>query len=293
MDTEGLEIRIIGKNSKNITYWENDVMVGRKCSKCGEDKPISEFRVARAYCKECVKDEKRKWRKNNPDKKREHDKRYREKNADKVKEMKKKYYENNFDKVNEKNKKWHENNPNKTREHKRKYYENNIGKVRESSKKSKKKAIENNIQKITNLVEQTNEIFKKLSLTVYGYIYKFENIKTGRVYIGQTTYPLKMRYSLEGGIVKSWIKERLAKNNQKFKDELTEEDIQVTEMIDTAFCQYHLDKLEAYYINKYDSCNNGYNNKNGNHNTDDGIEEFNRILKENNLKFINGKLERF
>ena len=64
----------------------------------------------------------------------------------------------------------------------------------------------------------------------------------------------------------------------------------VTETLDVAFCQYHLDKLEAYYIDKYDSFLNGYNNNAGNHDTDDGIEEFNRILLENNLEFIDGKL---
>ena len=57
-------------------------------------------------------------------------------------------------------------------------------------------------------------------------------------------------------------------------------------MLDVAFCQYHLDKLEAYYINKYGSCNNGYNNEHGNHNTDDGLEEFIKILQRYNLEVI-------
>ena len=64
----------------------------------------------------------------------------------------------------------------------------------------------------------------------------------------------------------------------------------VTETLDVAFCQYHLDKLEAYWINHYDSYNNGYNNTIGNHNTDDGIEDFNQILSEHNLEFKDGKL---
>ena len=57
-----------------------------------------------------------------------------------------------------------------------------------------------------------------------------------------------------------------------------------------AFCQYHLDKLEAYYIDKYGSYNNGYNNNSGHHKTDDYIEEFNQILLEHNLEFVDGKL---
>ena len=77
--------------------------------------------------------------------------------------------------------------------------------------------------------------------------------------------------------------------NQKFKEELQEEDFTI-EVIDFGVCQYHLDKLEAYYIDKYDSYNNGYNNNAGHHSTDDGLEEFEQILKENGLQFIDGKL---
>ena len=106
----------------------------------------------------------------------------------------------------------------------------------------------------------------------------FENVKTGHVYIGQTTQLLKDRYGSKE-VIKGWIKERKTYENQKFVEELIEEDFEVTEFLDVAFCQYHLDKLE-----------NGYNNECGNHNTDNGIEEFNQILKENNLEFINGKL---
>ena len=116
----------------------------------------------------------------------------------------------------------------------------------------------------------------------------FENVKTGHVYIGQSIQPINRRYAR--GIVQCWIKERLEKDTQKFKEELIEADIKVTEVIDIAFCQYHLDKLEAYYIDKYDSYNNGYNNNAGYWNRDDGLDEFNEILKAYNLQFIDGKL---
>jgi hypothetical protein len=77
-------------------------------------------------------------------------------------------------------------------------------------------------------------------------------------------------------------------DNQKFKEELIEEDIGVTEVLDVAFCEYHLNKLEAYYINKYNSFLNGYNNREGNHSTDDGLNEFCEILREHGLSFENG-----
>ena len=119
-------------------------------------------------------------------------------------------------------------------------------------------------------------------------IYKFENVKTGHVYIGQTILPLKERY--KGGVVKGWIKERREKVTQKFIEELIEEEFEVKELFDVACCKYHLDKLEAYWINKYDSCNNGYNNEYGNHNTNDGLEEFNRLLSTHNLEYKDNKI---
>ena len=145
----------------------------------------------------------------------------------------------------------------------------------------------NNIIELTNMLHQLNPLLRKLDIKTYGIIYKITNIKTGRCYIGQTIQPLKERY--KGDVIKGWIKERMEKENQKFKDELVEKDFKV-EIINYGICRYHLDKLEAYYINECNSCNNGYNNQLGNHNTNDGIEEFNGILNKNNLEFINGNL---
>jgi hypothetical protein len=62
------------------------------------------------------------------------------------------------------------------------------------------------------------------------------------------------------------------------------------EIIDCGICKYHLDKLEAYYINKFNSWENGYNNNAGYYNTNDGIEEFIQILEENSLEFIDNKI---
>jgi hypothetical protein len=81
--------------------------------------------------------------------------------------------------------------------------------------------------------------------------------------------------------------------NQKFSEDFNnKEDFIFTEALDVACCQYHLDKLEAHYIDKYDSFRSGYNNCAGNHETDDGIEEFNEILEKYNLEFIDNELRR-
>ena len=97
---------------------------------------------------------------------------------------------------------------------------------------------------------------------------------------------------LDETIINEWIKERKERTNQKFIEELNEEDLELTEILDVAFCQYHLDKLEVYYINKFNCCDNGYNSHPGNHKSKDGIEEFNQILLKHNLEFIDGELRR-
>ena len=281
-------------------------------------------------CRECQKEYKKQWRCDNKERIKEHRKQWVQNNKEHIEEYQKQWRENNpgyhnseqqkqYREVNKEKKKeydkqWRINNAEHIREYHKQYYQDNAELIkqykidnaehikeygkryRDEHKESAKKYMkqwydgikENNLQYISNIVEQINPMMK--NLPVYGYIYKFENIKTGHQYLGQSTLPLKERYG--SNAIKSWIKERLDKSNQKFTEELIEEDIVVTEVLDVAFCQYHLDKLEAYWINYYDSYNNGYNNNAGYHNTDDGLEEFNKILEKNGLEFINGKLKK-
>ena len=283
-----------------ITYWKDGILIGRRCSKCGEDKLINEFGFLRKKglynpeCKKCCCERTKKryhekqehnteyqrerqrqqqrewqgqWREKNKEKKREYNKRYRENNEEKVKKCRKYWRENNIEHIREYNRQWGK------REYDKQWKENNK---------------EVNLQNISNVLEQINPIFKQLNLPVYGYVYMFENVKTKHKYLGQSIQPLKERY--KGGIVKGWIKERKEKQSQKFLEELIEEDIKLTEILDVACCEYHLNILEAYWINHHDSYNDGYNNTAGNHITNDGIEEFNKILEENGLKFVDGKL---
>jgi hypothetical protein len=292
-------------------------MEGKVCSKCGVWKPLEEYYKKkgskdgrRSACKECYKESCKRWRENNIEYRKEYEKQWRENNKEYTKEYqkqwrennpeyKKQWRENNKEQIKEQIKQWRENNKEQIKEYNKKlketryykkYFENNTERYHECDKKSREKRKESNLQHISSIVEQINPIFKQLDLPIYGYVYMFENVKTRHKYVGQSILPITRRYGLEGGIIKSWIKERLEKTNQKFKEELIEEDIVVTETLDIAFCQYHLDKLEAYYINKHDSYNDGYNNNAGYHSTDDGIDEFNQILSEYNLEFVDGKL---
>ena len=249
---------------------------GKVCKKCGVWKSLEEYNKQRtgkcgrrSVCRECQKEYQKQWDENN----KEHRKEYHKQHYQNNKEHYKQYRENNKERRKEYHKQYAENNKEHRKEYCKQWYQNNK---------------QNNLQYISSMLDQTNPFFKQLNLPVYGYIYKFKNIKTGHVYIGQTTHPLKERY--KGGVVKSWIKDRLKKQKQNFKDELIEEDIEVTEVLDVACCQYHLNILEVNYITKYDSYNNGYNNNAGYYKDDTGKEEFEQILKENGLQFIDGKL---
>lgn len=298
-----------------ITYWKNGVMVGRKCSTCGMDKPIVEFGfknkekgVYQTKCKKCVSEYDKQYHKQhyeeNKEKRKEYHKRYRKDNEEKIKERGKRYYKNNKEKISLKSKQHYRDNKEKKREYGVQYYKNNIEKIKRRHKeyyeenKEKKREYHkqyseinknNNISEITNMLHQLNPILKELNIKAYGNIYKITNIKTGHIYIGQTTTSLKRRYG-SSDIIEGWIKDRKRKAEQKFLDELENKEDFTVETIDCGICQYHLDKLEVYYIDKYDSFLNGYNNTPGNHVTDDGIEEFIQILEENNLEFIDNKI---
>jgi hypothetical protein len=262
-------------------------MEGKVCSKCGVWKPLEEYNKNKnckggrlTVCRECQKKYQKQWKRNNL----EHNRQYRENNKEHIKEYQKQWRRNNPEYVRQ----YREDNIEYIKERDKQYRENNKEYKKEYLKQWHQNNKQNNLQYISSIVEQTNMVYKQLNLPVYGYIYKFENVKTGKVYIGQTRRVLKQRYKAK--IINGWIKERKKYEKQKFLEELIEEDIKLTEVLDVGCCQYHLDKLEAYYIAKYDSCDNGYNNEHGKHITDNGIEEFNQILLENNLEFIDGKL---
>ena len=61
------------------------------------------------------------------------------------------------------------------------------------------------------------------------------------------------------------------------------------DIIDIGYCRFHLDKLEAYYIDKYKAFEEGYNNNRGNLTTSDGIREFKELIKEYGLEELVSK----
>ena len=158
--------------------------------------------------------------------------------------------------------------------------------IRHKEKYLKNKDI--NLKEISEMLIKTKPFLK--GLDAFGIIYKVTNVKTNRVYIGQTVTSLNVRYG--ANLIQGWVQDRLKKSNQKFKEELVNENDFIIDKIDVGVCQYHLNKLEAHYINKYDSFYNGYNNNGGKHIDEEGIEEFNEILEKYNLEFIDNELRR-
>lgn len=230
-----------------------------QCSKCKEWKEFNGFHKEgkykdgtqryRSHCKECMKEYHK-----------EHGKEYRKINKKKISEYKKEY-----DKVN--------------KEYKKEY-----------NKKYWKISTQESLNHTKKICSQNGLISDKLKdKGLYGIIYLFQNKINKRCYVGQTTTGLENRYSKD--VIEGWIEDR-----KTFESTLLEEDIEkygteafTCDIIDVGYCRFHLDKLEAYYIDKYKSFEEGYNNNRGNLITSDGLQEFKELIKEYGLEELVSK----
>ena len=99
------------------------------------------------------------------------------------------------------------------------------------------------------------------------------NVKSDKYYIGQTTIGFDNRYKC------GWLYEHSYKDTVRTDLELYGEDsFEYVKIFKVAHCQKDLDKLEAYYIDYYNSYDNGYNENRGNIFTE-------RTYKINNIRF--------
>lgn len=86
-------------------------------------------------------------------------------------------------------------------------------------------------------------------------IYKITNTKNNKVYIGQTIRSLKQRFNRhKTDALRGILDTHFARAIRKFSP-----DVFTAEIIDTAKSQEELNKKEKYWIQYYDSINNGYN----------------------------------
>lgn len=87
------------------------------------------------------------------------------------------------------------------------------------------------------------------------WIYKIENIQNNKVYIGQTIRPPKQRFQRHlNDALNNILDTHFARAIRKYGADVFE-----LSVIDTASNQDELNQKEQYWIQQYDSINNGYN----------------------------------
>ena len=267
-----------------------------QCSKCKEWKEFNRFakngkckdgtQKYQSYCKECNKE----YREANKEKISERKKEYHETNKEKISERKKEYYKANKERINKREKEYRKVNKEKMIEYWKEYREVNKERISECRKERYKISTQKSLDHTKKICSQNGLINDKLKdKGLYGIIYLFQNKINKRCYVGQTTIGLENRYSKD--IIEGWVK-----NRKIFESVLLEEDIEkygtevfTCDIIDIGYCRFHLDKLEAYYIDKYKAFEEGYNNNRGNLTTSDGIREFKELIKEYGLEELVSK----
>lgn len=292
MDFKNLEKRTGKKGT--ISYWKEGKILYKQCTKCKMIKSVEEYSKNKgktyglnSQCKICEKQ----WFIDNAEYRKEYkkvkDKEYRENHKEELKEYFKNYYQENKEERSAKGKIYREANREANIERCKKWYEKNKSEILENEKMQREEIKKQAIKNIKKLSEEIEQIIKEYKIPILGEIYKIENTKTGRVYIGQTKRGLNERY--HGNPIKAWIKERSKKTTQRFKEEFIIEDFKIGKIAD-GISQFHLDKLEAYWIDFYKAFEDGYNNTPGNYYTTDGLEEFKQILNTYNLEFKDNKI---
>jgi hypothetical protein len=139
-------------------------MEKKVCTKCKEEKELSEFNKGRSECRLCSKEYKKEYYENSKDKIKKGKKEYRENNKDKIKEYDKEYKQNNKDKLKEYDKEYKQNNKDKVKEYGKEYRGNNKDKMKEYNKEYR----ENNKDKIKeyNKVRRQSDSLYKLTTNI-------------------------------------------------------------------------------------------------------------------------------
>ena len=114
-------------------------------------------------------------------------------------------------------------------------------------------------------------------MDIYGIIYLVYNRITKRYYVGQTTISFDLRY--RDGFFHNHIEgkeDRDRKPNELLQQDLElygEDSFEFNKLFKVASNQYELDKIEAYWIDKLNSYESGYNRTRGNWFTSRGLED--------------------
>ena len=136
------------------------------------------------------------------------------------------------------------------------YYKQNADRIKEQYNSKVKQAL----AEIKAYVEKEPQRFNyNTNEEIYGVIYLVYNTCSQRYYVGQTTIGFDNRYG-SGWIYTHSYKDTVKEDLEKYG----EDSFEYTKIFKVAHNQEELDKLEAYYIEYFDSYENGYNETRGN-----------------------------
>ena len=235
---------IMGRKGVLRNYDSNGNLISLECSKCHEVKVVSEFSKNKSkkdgvdtICKDCRK---------------QYQSEYYKQNKDKIAEYKSEYYKQNKDKKKEYNAEYRKQNADKIAE----YYQQNKDKIAERYDSKTKQAL----TEIKVYVEKDPKKYDyNPNEEIYGIIYLVHNVKSDKYYIGQTTIGFNIRYQ------SGWLYDHSYKDTVKTDlEKYGEDSFEYTKIFKVAHNQRDLDRLEAYYIDYFNSYDNGYNETRGN-----------------------------
>ena len=210
-------------------YDSNGNLISLECSVCHEVKAVSEFSK---------------------------DKSKKDGVCTKCKDCHAEYYQQNADKIKEQNAEYRKQNA----EYYAEYRKQNAEYYAEWYAEYYKQKVEQSLAEIKAYVEIDPQRYNyNPNKEIYGIIYLVHNTKSDKYYIGQTINSFDIRYK------SGWLYEHSRKDIVRTDLELYGEDsFEYTKIFKVAHNQRDLDKLEAYYIDYFNSYENGYNENRGN-----------------------------
>ena len=114
-----------------------DEPTGKRCTKCGETKPLSEFHRDRAkpdglayWCKKCRCECARRWAADNPDRAKENHRRWEEANPERARELRRRWNSTHPEAIRAASRRWREANPEASLESIRRWQAANPGVAR-------------------------------------------------------------------------------------------------------------------------------------------------------------------
>lgn len=256
-------------NEYQKQYRENNKEIIKKRGKQYRENNKDKLKQYREENRDKINERQKQYAIDNAEHIKKYKKEYAIKNKDKIRKYKREHYEKNIDKKKEYDKQYREDNKEKLLEQRKQYYENNKEYLCKQNKQRRQEQIQEALQQIKTEVEKNPDKYNYIEdKEIYGIIYLVHNIESDKYYVGQTINSFDIRYP------SGWLYEHDYKDTVKHDLQLYGiNSFKYTKIFKVAYSQYELDKLEAYYIDYYNSYENGYNENRGYIFTDRGKEK--------------------